>query len=860
MKKSCIWMGVSLLILVGVLLAALPAVAAEYTKPQALAIGDTYRLEVDAWTGDEGTTEPTTDANDGLSGDNPYFQRNNIAHAHNSGGCQYWYTSSHYNLPHDPNPAGPQWVDYKPPLNILGAGRYRIVAQYRNTPARATYPAQYIVHLGDGSTTTVNKSQLEGVDCVEFQVGEFDLGSTGWMRVNDTGSQSLVMSHVKFTWLGPSVPDTDPPSVPTNMAATPQSSSIIKVTWTASTDNLGVMGYKIYRDGSQAGTSSTTSYNDTGLQGNTTYTYRVSAYDGSGNESAQSSPVTAATPPAGMKIYATEDTYTRSGTNANTNYNEQGLQAKSQSGDYHRHSWLEFIFSSSSVASAYIYMYQYSDWLNNYSTRLRASDAYDLDESTLTYATEPAGADTWTSLGGWSATTGAKQYYYRDITTYYNGHLGKKVTMRFEVTNGDGNYGGYYEDSEGSRYANGDYTGSAANYPYIEVTSDTTPPNPGTCTSPASAKASFNVDYSGAGDTGGSGLQSTALWFKKESWGTWQSSGMSSAAASGSFTFDGAHGLSGEGTYYFTMYASDNAGNNSTHPSEKGDGDCSTIYDLTPPSGEISINSGASYTASTAASLVLTADGGASGMGQMRLSNDGSSWNEWEAYIGSKPWDLPSGDGEKTVYVQYKDNAGNESSSFTDTIILDETAPTTPAVADDGAYTTSTSQIHASWAATDGVSGISEYQYAISATKTEGEIVFGGGWESAGMQTEATRTGLTLTYGQAYYALVKVKNGAGLWSAIGASDGITVVENTVTSISGAKALPNGSSVGLASKVVTAIFSDYLYVQEPDRKSGIRVDPVEMPAGLAVGDIVDVGGTVQTVNGERRIVDAVIAVH
>jgi len=47
------------------------ASATEYTTPHALAIGDTYKLVIDGHTGDEATTEPKTDANDGLSGDNP---------------------------------------------------------------------------------------------------------------------------------------------------------------------------------------------------------------------------------------------------------------------------------------------------------------------------------------------------------------------------------------------------------------------------------------------------------------------------------------------------------------------------------------------------------------------------------------------------------------------------------------------------------------------------------------------------------------------------------------------------------------------------------------------------------------------
>jgi len=83
------------------------------------------------------------------------------------------------------------------------------------------------------------------------------------------------------------------PSVPTNLSATAVSSSQINLSWSASTDDVGVAGYKVYRDGVQVGTSSTTSYSDTGLSPNTTYCYTVSAYDATGDESGQSSAVCA---------------------------------------------------------------------------------------------------------------------------------------------------------------------------------------------------------------------------------------------------------------------------------------------------------------------------------------------------------------------------------------------------------------------------------------------------------------------------------------------------------------------------------------------------------------------------------------
>ncbi|MBU6415377.1 fibronectin type III domain-containing protein, partial [Patescibacteria group bacterium] len=103
------------------------------------------------------------------------------------------------------------------------------------------------------------------------------------------------------------VSDTIPPSTPTNLTATAVSSSQINLSWIASTDTIGVTGYKIYRNGSQIATVATTSYSDTGLTAATTYTYTVAAYDAAGNTSAQSSSVSATTQSASTQKFQIND-------------------------------------------------------------------------------------------------------------------------------------------------------------------------------------------------------------------------------------------------------------------------------------------------------------------------------------------------------------------------------------------------------------------------------------------------------------------------------------------------------------------------------------------------------------------------
>lgn len=99
------------------------------------------------------------------------------------------------------------------------------------------------------------------------------------------------------TWTINVIGDVDsiPPSVPTGLSASVVSSSQIDLSWSASTDDVGVTGYKIYRDSTLVGTSTGTTYSDTGLSPSTAYTYQVSARDAAGNESAKSTFASATT-------------------------------------------------------------------------------------------------------------------------------------------------------------------------------------------------------------------------------------------------------------------------------------------------------------------------------------------------------------------------------------------------------------------------------------------------------------------------------------------------------------------------------------------------------------------------------------
>ncbi|WP_407268557.1 discoidin domain-containing protein [Radiobacillus sp. PE A8.2] len=129
---------------------------------------------------------------------------------------------------------------------------------------------------------------------------------------NVTSSSDMVANVAYF--LGG---DDQAPTVPANLTAKALSSNEIELTWEASTDNAGVAEYNIYRDGALVGSTTSTSYNDTGLDATKTYSYTVKAIDAASNESAASNIASAKT--TAVEIVLDRTGWTATGTvNGNT--------------------------------------------------------------------------------------------------------------------------------------------------------------------------------------------------------------------------------------------------------------------------------------------------------------------------------------------------------------------------------------------------------------------------------------------------------------------------------------------------------------------------------------------------------------
>jgi len=174
---------------------------------------------------------------------------------------------------------------------------------------------KYLAFLIHGSTSVPAIFTLDSTDASNPWVQQPSSSNPPWFTnsvdgpIFGTAAATIpeygVMAFLNFEFNGQSKlwlykfaaapPDSAPPSTPINLVATAASPSQINLSWTASTDNVGVVGYKIYRSNSQVGTSSTSTYQDTNLQPGTTYNYTVTAYDAANNVSAESSVVSSTT-------------------------------------------------------------------------------------------------------------------------------------------------------------------------------------------------------------------------------------------------------------------------------------------------------------------------------------------------------------------------------------------------------------------------------------------------------------------------------------------------------------------------------------------------------------------------------------
>ncbi|MEU7277910.1 cellulase family glycosylhydrolase [Streptomyces sp. NPDC045431] len=128
---------------------------------------------------------------------------------------------------------------------------------------------------------------------------------------------------------GPGDPtDTTAPTAPTGLTSPAKTSSSVTLSWTASTDNVGVSGYDVYRGGTKVNAAPVTgtTYTDTGLAASTAYSYTVRAHDAAGNVSTPSAALSVTTESAGTPSGAVKVRYKNNDSSATDNAIRPSLQ------------------------------------------------------------------------------------------------------------------------------------------------------------------------------------------------------------------------------------------------------------------------------------------------------------------------------------------------------------------------------------------------------------------------------------------------------------------------------------------------------------------------------------------------------
>lgn len=184
--------------------------------------------------------------------------------------------------------------------------------------------------------------------------------------------------------------ESTPPSTPANLTATAASGTQVNLSWSASSDNTGVRGYGIYRNGSLVATvnQNTLTYSDVRLVPSTTYSYRVDAFDGSGNHSALSTAISATTQSTATYTFSpVADAYV-AGDFTGTNYARSTTLKADASPDYR--SYLRFHVGDlvGTVTRATLRLYTTSSSASGYQVKQVNSQSW--EEGSITYANAPA--------------------------------------------------------------------------------------------------------------------------------------------------------------------------------------------------------------------------------------------------------------------------------------------------------------------------------------------------------------------------------------------------------------------------------------------------------------------------------------
>ncbi|MBV1855956.1 DUF4832 domain-containing protein, partial [Catellatospora tritici] len=183
--------------------------------------------------------------------------------------------------------ADPKYLDFGRPVNFsttvstagVPAGNYSLVLKVRNPLETVTAD---VLRARPAASRLTDWIIDQWRPRLPLSFANTNQGTDGWVNLGGVSTNACTG-------------DCAAPSVPTGLAVTARTDTSVSLSWSASTDNVGVTGYQVLRDGVVAGSPTGTTFTDTGRSPGNTYQYTVRALDAAGNVSGQSAAVSATT-------------------------------------------------------------------------------------------------------------------------------------------------------------------------------------------------------------------------------------------------------------------------------------------------------------------------------------------------------------------------------------------------------------------------------------------------------------------------------------------------------------------------------------------------------------------------------------
>ncbi len=267
-----------------------------------------------------------------------------------------------------------------------------------------------------GYNIYIDGDLIETVSQTNFNITGLSSGTEYTLAVQAFDAAGNKSAKAEITTSTKQLIDDEAPTAPTNLAAEATETSIV-LSWTASSDNVGVTGYNIYIDGNSVETVSQTNFNITGLSSGTEYTLAVQAFDAAGNKSAKAEITTstnqtiddeAPTAPTNLAAEATETSIALSWTASSDNVGVTGYNIYIDGNLIETTTETNFNITGLSSGTGYTLAVQAFDAAGNKSvkTEIASSTNQTIDDEAPTTPTNLAAEAAETSIAlSWTTST-----------------------------------------------------------------------------------------------------------------------------------------------------------------------------------------------------------------------------------------------------------------------------------------------------------------------------------------------------------------------------------------------------------------------------------------------------------------------